>query len=68
MVVVLGGVGSIAGSVAGAVLIGTASPLFEFITTSSMGKVIIFALIVVFLQYRPAGFLAQRTRALEDQR
>ena len=68
MVVVLGGVGSIAGSVAGAVLIGAASPLFEFITTSSMGKVIIFALIVVFLQYRPAGFLAQRTRALEDQR
>ena len=68
MVVVLGGVGSIAGSVAGAVLIGTASPLFEFITTSSMGKVIIFALIVVFLQYRPAGFLAQRTRALEGQR
>ncbi len=68
MVVVLGGVGSIAGSVAGAVLIGAASPLFEFITTSSMGKVIIFALIVVFLQYRPAGLLALRTRALEGQR
>ena len=65
MVVVLGGVGSIAGAVAGAALIGTASPLFEFITTSSMGKVIIFALIVVFLQFRPAGFLARRTRALE---
>ncbi len=67
MVVVLGGVGSIAGAVAGAVLIGAASPLFEFITTSSMGKVIIFALIVVFLQFRPAGFLVQRTRALEAQ-
>ena len=67
MVVVLGGVGSIAGAVAGAVLIGAASPLFEFITTSSMGKVIIFALIVVFLQFRPAGFLVQRTRALEGQ-
>lgn len=67
VVVVLGGVGSIAGAVAGAVLIGAASPLFEFITTSSMGKVIIFALIVVFLQFRPAGFLVQRTRALEAQ-
>ncbi len=65
MVVVLGGVGSVAGAVAGAVLIGTASPLFEFITTSSMGKVIMFALIVLFLQYRPSGFLIRRTRALE---
>ncbi len=65
MVVILGGVGSLAGTVAGALLMGLCSPVFEFITTSSMGKVIVFALVIPFLQWKPSGFFALKTRALD---
>lgn len=65
MVVVLGGVGKLSGTVAGAVMIGVASPAFEFVTTSSMGKVIVFALVIAFLQWKPSGLFALKTRALD---
>lgn len=65
MVVVLGGVGKLSGTIAGAAMIGVASPAFEFITTSSMGKVIVFALVIAFLQWKPAGLFALKTRALD---
>ncbi len=65
MVVVLGGVGKLSGTVAGALMIGLASPAFEFITTSSMGKVIVFALVIAFLQWKPSGLFALKTRALD---
>ena len=38
---------------------------FEFITTSSMGKVIVFALIIAFLQWKSSGLFALKTRALD---
>ncbi len=65
MVVVLGGVGNLAGTIAGAIMIGIASPVFEFITTSSMGKVIVFALVIIFLQWKPSGLFALKTRTLD---
>ncbi len=65
MVVVLGGVGNLAGTIAGALMIGIASPSFEYITTSSMGKVIVFALVIAFLQWKPSGLFALKTRALD---
>jgi len=65
MVVVLGGVGRLSGTIAGAIMIGTMSPLFEFVTTSSMGKVIVFALVIIFLQWRPSGFFTLKTRTVD---
>lgn len=65
MVVVLGGVGKLSGTIAGAVMIGVASPAFEFISTSSMGKVIVFALVIAFLQWKPSGLFALKTRVLD---
>jgi urea transport system permease protein len=65
MVVVLGGVGRLAGTIAGAVLIGTFSSIFEFITTSSMGKVIVFALVIIFLQWKPQGLFFLKSRRLD---
>lgn len=65
MVVILGGVGGLSGTVAGALMIGLCSPAFEFMTTSSMGKVIVFALVIPFLQWKPSGLFALRTRALD---
>jgi len=69
MVVVLGGVGSLPGTVLAAFVIGTLNPLFEVAISSagadsaaSLGKVLVFIVIIVFLQFRPNGLLALRTR------
>jgi urea transport system permease protein len=84
MVVVIGGVGKLVGSILAAGSIGIISyvvgsnaigPLFEsnpflksvfeFFATASMAKVFVFALIVVFLQFRPGGLFPQKGRTVE---
>lgn len=85
MVVVLGGVGKLAGTVLAALGIGILSyvvgsgallllwptmpaglnELITFFATTSMAKVLVFALIVVFLQIRPAGLFPQKGRMVE---
>lgn len=65
MVVVLGGVGKLVGTVFGALGIGLTNTLFEFWTTASLGKVLVFLCIVAFLQWRPKGLVAMRTRSLD---
>ena len=65
MVVVLGGIGSLSGTIAGALMIGLTNPLFEYVTTSSMGKVIVFTLVIIFLQWKPSGLFSLKTRALD---
>jgi urea transport system permease protein len=62
MVVVLGGVGNLLGTVVAAMLIGMFNTLFELGTSASIGKVLVFVMIIAFLQWRPAGILALRTR------
>jgi urea transport system permease protein len=69
MVVVLGGVGSLPGTILAAFIIGTLNPLFEMAISSagadsaaSLGKVLVFVVIIAFLQFRPNGLLALRTR------
>lgn len=69
MVVVLGGVGSLPGTILAAILIGTINPIFEyyisaagFDSAASLGKVAVFLVIIVFLQFRPNGLLALRSR------
>lgn len=65
MVVVLGGVGKIIGTVAGALSIGILNTALEYSTTASIGKVLVFALVIAFLQWKPAGLFSVRTRALD---
>lgn len=84
MVVVVGGVGNLLGTIVAAMAIGTANyligsgtlallltpvkPLAEFFTffaTTSMAKVMVFALIIAFLQVRPAGIFPQKGRTAE---
>jgi urea transport system permease protein len=62
MVVVLGGVGQLAGTVAAAVLFGGANTILEMSTTAAMGKVLVFLLVITFLQWRPSGIARLRTR------
>ncbi len=58
MVVVLGGVGSIAGTVIAALGVGQINVLIEPIWGAVAAKVIVLALIIAFLQWRPEGFFA----------
>ena len=59
---VLGGVGRLPGTVLAALLIGVFNTLFEFSLTATLGKVLVFALVIAFLQWKPAGLMALRTR------
>lgn len=62
MVVVLGGVGRLPGTVIAALLIGVFNTVLELNTTASIGKVLVFALIIAFLQWKPRGLVALRSR------
>lgn len=66
MTVVVGGAGSLLGSVFGAGFIGIGGTAFEFFTTASIGKVLIFLCVILLLQFRPKGIFAAKNRALED--
>ncbi|PSR17766.1 urea ABC transporter permease subunit UrtB [filamentous cyanobacterium CCP3] len=87
MVVVVGGVGKLVGSIVAALIIGVTSYLvgsgtmallfpptaffqpviafFTFFATTSMAKVMVFALIIAFLQVRPAGLFPPKGRSVE---
>jgi urea transport system permease protein len=64
LVVVAGGLGKLRGAVIAAVVLGLCNSLIEYWTEASLAKVIVFALIVAFLQFRPQGIVAQETRGL----
>jgi urea transport system permease protein len=64
LVVVVGGIGEIRGAVIAAFVLGILGSWVEYSTTSSIAKVIVLVLIVGFLQLRPQGIYALRTRSL----
>ncbi len=89
MVVVVGGVGKLVGTLVASMVIGIISYLIgsgtlafilsswnaeafkpvidivNFFATSSMAKVLVFALIILFLQFRPAGLFPQKGRSVD---
>jgi urea transport system permease protein len=65
MVVVLGGVGKLVGSVIGAVGLGLSNKYVEPLTGAVLGKIIILVLLVLFIQKRPQGLFALKGRAEE---
>lgn len=64
LVVVVGGLGQIKGTVIAALALGFLNSFIEYSTTASLAKVIVFAIIVIFLQVRPQGLFTVRTRSL----
>jgi urea transport system permease protein len=64
LVVVAGGIGQIKGTVIAATALGLMQSFFEFSTTASVAKVLVFVAIVAFLQLRPQGLVSVRTRSL----
>jgi urea transport system permease protein len=64
LVVVVGGVGQLKGTVIVAFALGTLQSMVEYSTTLSVAKVLVFLAIVAFLQWRPQGLFTLRTRSL----
>ncbi|MET0389194.1 MAG: urea ABC transporter permease subunit UrtB [Polyangiales bacterium] len=66
MVVVLGGVGKLAGTVIGACGLGVINKLLEPISGAVLGKIAVLGLIILFIQKRPQGIFALKGRAVEN--
>ncbi|TKK89037.1 urea ABC transporter permease subunit UrtB [Herbidospora galbida] len=64
LVVVAGGLGQLRGAVIAALALGLLNSYAEFWTNASLAKVIVFAVIIAFLQFRPQGLFVLRSRAL----
>ena len=62
IVVILGGLGRIPGTILAALIIGMLNTIFEFGTTAVVGKVLVFAMVILFLQWRPEGLIRAQGR------
>ncbi len=62
MVVVLGGVGKLAGAVAAALGLGVVNKLLEPLAGAVLGKIAVLVFIILFIQRRPQGLFALKGR------
>ncbi len=65
MVVVLGGVGQLAGTIIAAIGLGEVNKFLEPVAGAVMAKIIILVCIIVFIQKRPQGLFALKGRSTE---
>ncbi len=65
MVVVLGGVGKLAGTIAGGLGLGLVNKYLEPLAGAVLGKIFILGFIIIFIQRRPQGIFALKGRAAE---
>ena len=68
MTVVVGGVGNIWGTLAGAALVGTLQKLIEAVNPSNTlaAQTYMILFIIIFIQFRPRGIIALKGRAAGD--
>jgi len=62
MVVVLGGVQSLIGTVASSAILGELTGFLAFYSNDTMAKVLVFLAIVVLIRFRPQGLFAAKVR------
>ena len=65
MVVVLGGVGQLAGTVYAALGLGLMNKLLEGVTGAVLAKIAVLVFIIIFIQKRPQGLFAMKGRSAE---
>ena len=65
MVVVLGGVGQLAGTVIAAIGLGEINKFLEPFAGAVLGKIIVLVMIILFIQKRPQGLFALKGRSVE---
>ena len=66
LVVIVGGLGSLAGTALAALLVGLFSSAVQFFTSVSFADVLLLVMVVIFIQFRPRGIVVRRSRALEE--
>ncbi|WP_426163445.1 urea ABC transporter permease subunit UrtB [Sandarakinorhabdus sp. DWP1-3-1] len=65
LVVVMGGLGSITGTVAAALILGLVVALSQLVVDVSLAQVILLVFVILFIQVRPQGVVASRSRSLD---
>ncbi len=65
MIVVLGGVGSLGGTVSASMGVGVTNQILEPWLGAVLGKIMVLGGIILFLQWRPAGLFAAKSRSLD---
>lgn len=65
LVVILGGLGSLVGTAVASLLTGLVSALSQIFVDVSLSQVLVLVFVIVFLQFRPQGVIAVRSRALD---
>ncbi len=63
MVVVLGGVQSLIGTIASAFIIGTLSGVIAFLQNDTVAKALVLLAIIVIIRFRPEGLFSARVRS-----
>lgn len=62
MVVVLGGVGSVAGTAAASGILGEVTAGIAYFLNDTLAKVFVFIAVVILIRYRPQGLFSQQVR------
>ena len=65
MIVVLGGVGNLVGTVSASAGVGVTNQVLEPWLGAVLGKITVLVAIILFLQWRPAGLFVTRSRSLD---
>jgi urea transport system permease protein len=66
LVVILGGLGSLIGTLAAALIVGLFSATAQIVTSVSFSDVLLLIFVIVFIQFRPRGIASSRSRALDE--
>ena len=66
LVVVFGGVGNLWGTLLGALSLGLANKFLEPLAGAVLGKIVLLAIIILFIQRRPRGLFALKGRAVDS--
>lgn len=64
--VVLGGVGNLIGTVIGALIVGCSTIFVQAYTSSMIANAVVLIIIIAFLQKKPQGLFALKSRQLDD--
>lgn len=65
LVVIMGGLGSIVGTTAAALILGLFSALAQIFVDVSAAQMLMLVFVILFIQLRPQGVVASRSRALD---
>lgn len=66
MIVIFGGVGNLWGTLVGAFTLGIVNKFLEPYAGAVLGKILVLAFIILFIQVRPRGMFALKGRAVES--